>query len=93
MNSYMDASMEFTDLSKKLRQEPSSRGANDTKPRITTDIVTSRRHLGHDVVELVQDSPGSVDHDDAIVGEPTALPVDEDHTQLPFEPRDVAADV
>jgi len=52
-----------------------------------------RRHLGGDVVELVDHPPGPFHHHRPVVGEATALAIDEDDAQLPFQTGDVPADV
>ena len=61
--------------------------------RLAGDLVAARRHVGGDVVELVQDPPGPLDDERALVGEPAALAVDERDAELALEAGDVAGDV
>ena len=73
--------------------QPASRRADDTEAGLAGDLVAARRHVGGDVVQLVQDPPGPLDDRSALVGEPAPLAVDEGDTELLLEPGDVAADV
>ena len=81
------------DLAEQLRQQPAGGGADDPEPRVAGDLVAARRHLGGEILELVQDPAGPIDDDDALVGEAAPLPVDQGDAELALEAGDVAADV
>ena len=74
-------------------KQPAGRRADDAEARIAGDLVAPRCHLGGEILQLVQNAAGSVDHDDALVGETAALAIDQYDTQLTLEAGDVAADV
>ena len=80
-------------LAEQLRQQPAGGGADDAEPRVAGDLVAARRHLGGEVVQLVEDPAGPLDDERALVGEAAALAVDQGDAELALEAGDVAADV
>ena len=81
------------DLAEQLRQQPAGGRADDAEAGVAGDLVAPRRHFGGEVLQLVQDPPGTIDDDDALVGQAATLAIDQRDAQLTLEAGDVAADV
>ena len=57
--------------------QPAGGGADDTEAGLAGDVGVARRHVGGDVVHLVQDPTGALDDTGALVGEPALRAVDQ----------------
>ena len=76
-----------------LRHQPPRRGANDSNASVTAHGVATAGHIGRDVVHLAQDAPGTFDNLTAVVGEATAVAVDQRDAEFFFEPGDMPRNV
>ena len=80
-------------VGEQLREDPAGRRTDAADPRVAAHLVAARRHLGGDVVQLVEHPAGPLDDDRALVGQAAALAIHQGDAQLTLEAGDVAADV
>ena len=85
--------MILTHQRQELGHQPTGGGADHTEARVATDRIAATRHVGRDVIHLAQDAAGPFHHLAAVLGEASALAVDEGHTQLFLQSGDVSGDV
>ena len=73
--------------------QPSSGRADDADAGVARHLVVTRGGVGGDVFDLVQHTPGALDHASAVFGQPALGTVDESDAEFFFEPGHVTRDV
>ena len=73
--------------------QPAGGGADHADAGLARHVGVAARHVGGDVVDLVEDASGPLDDPCAVLGQSALGAVDERDAELLLEPGDVARDV
>ncbi len=80
-------------LTEQRWSEPAGRRTDHADPGVTGDLVVAARHVGGDVLDLVEHAACSLDDPESIFGEAALSTVDEHDAEFLLQSGDVPGDV